>query len=148
MFTPWHGIWTEIIHSFEKRTECLTKTSFMEHSCPCSSSSEMSHQLQNDCVFNWNSVCLEDVQIVDKEACWFKWGVKETIYIRQQEPVQNCDGGCHQLWLSSDNIIKSRVFQQRKWCCADEVSSLRQKPQVILAFKLSFLQSRPIMTNA
>ena len=88
-------------------TERFLKARFDEHRRPCSSTSEVSRHIHNDC--KGHTVHIEEAKILTVEPKWFERGVKEAIYIRALHPPLNRDGGRYNLPLVYNNMITRHV---------------------------------------
>ncbi len=71
--------------------EHLLKAHFFEHHRPNSVTSEVSKHIHTDNTSH--TVNLKIVDIIDTEPDWFRIGVKETIYIKVNNPSLNRDSG-------------------------------------------------------
>ena len=95
-------------------TERKLKTRFMEHKRPSSTSSEVSQHLHKET--RGHTVDLDEVKILTKESRYFERGVKESIYIRVNNPSMNKDKGRHFLPHLWDHLIFILLmYMQASW---------------------------------
>ncbi len=93
--------------SYIGETERSLKSRFMEHRRPSTTTSEVSHHIHLD--EPDHPVDIERVKMLAVEPRWFEWGVREAIYIRNERPSLNKDGGQYNLPTIWNNVLKPRV---------------------------------------
>ena len=97
--------------SYIGETERSLNIRFLEHRRPSSYSSEVSQHIHIESP--GHTVSLDKVRILDREDRYFERGVKESIYIRAQQPSLNRDGGRYKLPRVYDPILCRYVTSGR-----------------------------------
>ena len=108
-------------------TERSLKARFSEHRRPSSVTSEVSKHILTECPDH--NVDLKSVQILTTEPRWFERGVKESIYIRVNNPSLNKDGGRYLLPSVWTNLLRDRVGKARPPAPPRSDSTQHQLPE-------------------